>query len=102
MGDAAFTFEVINWQRHTLGSVLGKALGSCLWDNARTIVGILNEYWNIRGLLEEAQNWVDRICLAVETAAGTINEELGNRPGMALSFRSWAFWLKLVGGSRRL
>ncbi|MGH3934889.1 MAG: CHAT domain-containing protein [Pseudonocardiaceae bacterium] len=70
-GDSATAFAIIDHQRQMLGSMLGYALDRGLWRQAQSIAEPLNDYWNSRGLIEEAQGWVDRARLALEAADGT-------------------------------
>src|SRR5258708_21506722 len=67
-GNAAFAYAVIGLQRRTLGAMLGHALDHHAWDAASEIVRALDEYWDTRGLGEEADAWADRILAA--TAPG--------------------------------
>jgi tetratricopeptide (TPR) repeat protein len=60
-GNAAFAYAVIGLQRRTLGAMLGHALDRHAWDDASSIVQALDEYWDTRGLGEEAAAWADRI-----------------------------------------
>ena len=70
-GDAEHATAVIGQQRRTLGALLGYALDNGLWRRAQAIAQPLNDYWNTRGLVEEARGWVDRARLALEAADGT-------------------------------
>jgi tetratricopeptide (TPR) repeat protein len=70
-GDAQLAFAVLDQQRRTLGSLLGHALDDGAWEHAQDIAEPLNEYWNARGLAEEARGWVDRGRLALEAPDGT-------------------------------
>ena len=45
--------------------MLGYALDHHAWDNADCIVRPLDEYWETRGLGEEAAAWADRILDAI-------------------------------------
>ena len=60
-GDAALAYAVIGRQRRTLGAMLGHALDRHAWDDASGIVLALDEYWDTRGLSEEARAWADCI-----------------------------------------
>jgi tetratricopeptide (TPR) repeat protein len=62
---------VIDANRRTLGSLLGYALDHQMWAHAEAIVPPLNAYWDIRGLTEEAGEWVNRTRRAVEDPYGT-------------------------------
>jgi tetratricopeptide (TPR) repeat protein len=59
--NAAFAYTIIGLQRRTLGAMLGHALDHHTWDQAETIARALDEYWDTRGLGEEAGAWADRI-----------------------------------------
>jgi tetratricopeptide (TPR) repeat protein len=60
-GNAALAYAIIGWQRRTLGAMLGLALGRHAWSDAEGIVRALDQYWDARGLSEEAGAWADRI-----------------------------------------
>ncbi|MEV0391243.1 tetratricopeptide repeat protein, partial [Nonomuraea sp. NPDC050643] len=70
-GNAQLAITVIGLQRRSLGSMLGHALDHQLWEHAQDIIQALNEYWDFRGLSEEAQGWTDRARLLLETPDGT-------------------------------
>ena len=69
-GDAGLAYAVIGLERHTLGSLLGYALGHELWGEAQAIIQPLDGYWGARGLDEEAGIWTDRVRLATEGPDG--------------------------------
>ncbi|MGH3693749.1 MAG: tetratricopeptide repeat protein [Pseudonocardiaceae bacterium] len=94
-GDSATAFAVIDHQRRMLGGMLGYALDHGLWRPAQSIAQPLDDYWDSRGLIEEAQGWVDRVRLALEAADGT---------PPPLDDPAGALWLFLVGSqaSRQL
>ncbi|MER5756028.1 SAV_2336 N-terminal domain-related protein [Streptomyces sp. NPDC002088] len=69
-GDAQLAMALISYQQRTLGTMLGYALDHSLWQQARAIIDPLNDYWNARGLMEEAGAWVDRARLVLETPDG--------------------------------
>jgi tetratricopeptide (TPR) repeat protein len=87
-GDAGLAFTLIEHQRRTLGHLLDYALGTGLWDEAEFTGWPLNDYWNARGLSEEARGWVDRVRVATETPDGVL-------PG--LDSPAGALWLFFVG-----
>ena len=60
-GDAALAYTIIGLQRRTLGAMLGQALDRHAWAKAERIVRALDEYWDSRGLGQEAGAWADRI-----------------------------------------
>ena len=70
-GDARLAYAVIGLERRTLGSLLGYALDHKLWGHAQQIAQPLDEYWDARGLDEEAEAWADRARLATEGPNGT-------------------------------
>jgi tetratricopeptide (TPR) repeat protein len=87
-GDAGNALALIDYQRRTLTSLLGQALAIGAWAEAGAIAEPMNDYWNARGLTEEAGGWVDRARLATETADGT---------PPSLDTPAGALWLFLVG-----
>ncbi|MFE5759840.1 tetratricopeptide repeat protein [Streptomyces massasporeus] len=87
-GDAQLAMGLIHYQQRTLGSMLGHALHHSLWNLAQAIAQPLNEYWDARGLMEEARAWVDRARLLLETADGSA-------PG--LDTPAGTLWLFLTG-----
>ncbi|MEU7055106.1 tetratricopeptide repeat protein, partial [Streptomyces sp. NPDC046197] len=70
-GDAQFAMALISYQERTLGSMLSYALDHSMWTQAQDIAQPLGDYWNARGLTEEARAWVDRARLVLETPDGT-------------------------------
>jgi tetratricopeptide (TPR) repeat protein len=70
-GDAGLAYTVIGLERRTLGGLLGYALDHGLWDDAQHIAQPLDEYWQARGLYDEAGAWADRARLATEDPDGT-------------------------------
>ncbi|HEV2809892.1 MAG TPA: tetratricopeptide repeat protein [Acidimicrobiales bacterium] len=87
-GDAAFALTLIGHQYHTLGHLLGYALENALWAEAQAIGQPLSDYWNARGLSEEAGGWVDRVRVAAEAPDGVVPE---------LDSPAGALWLFFVG-----
>ncbi len=87
-GDSAVAFTVIDHQRRMLGGLLGYALEHGLWAQAQSIAQPLGDYWDSRGLTQEAQGWIDRARLALETADGT---------PPALEDSAGALWLFFMG-----
>jgi tetratricopeptide (TPR) repeat protein len=86
-GDAANAYQLIGWQRRTLGHLLARALSDCLWERAYDIAVPLNEYWNRNGLAVEADAWVDRVVLTLEGSDGTPPPPDGPAGGL------WRFFL---------
>ncbi len=65
-GEAGFAFALVDRQRRTLAHLLGLALDTGRWEEARAIAGPLNDYFDVRGRYEEARGWVDRARVALE------------------------------------
>ncbi|PKV86344.1 tetratricopeptide repeat protein [Streptomyces sp. TLI_146] len=57
--------------RRMLGSMLGHALDQRMWSHAQFIAQLLDVYWDMRGLGEEARGWTARIRRAVEGPVGS-------------------------------
>jgi tetratricopeptide (TPR) repeat protein len=70
-GDARIAFVLIAQQQQMLTSMLGHALRCGLWGPAQDILQPLDDYWDLRGLFDEARAWSDRVRLAVEETDGT-------------------------------
>ncbi|MEA2297378.1 MAG: hypothetical protein QOF77_314, partial [Solirubrobacteraceae bacterium] len=87
-GDAALALQLIELQRRTFGYLLGSALEQRHWQLGQAIAQPLNDYFDSRGLDEEARSWVDRARQATEGPAGT-------PPGIATA--AGRLWLFLVG-----
>jgi tetratricopeptide (TPR) repeat protein len=69
-GDARLAYAVIDIQRRTLSSMLGFALSREQWKEAQTIVQPLESYWGSRGLVDEADAWIDQVRRATEDDSG--------------------------------
>jgi tetratricopeptide (TPR) repeat protein len=87
-GDAGHALAVIGLQRRTLGSLLAYALRHGRWEDAQAIGQPLDDYWDARGLHEEADAWADRVRLATEDAGGR---------APALDSEAGALWLFFTG-----
>ncbi len=87
-GNAGLAFTFLERERHTLGRLLGYALDHGLWSEAHGIAGSLSDYWDTRGLSEEARAWTDRARAAMEGPDGA---------APALDSPAGALWLFLVG-----
>jgi tetratricopeptide (TPR) repeat protein len=87
-GDAGHALAVIGLQRRTLGSLLAYALRHGRWEDALAIGQSLDDYWDARGLHEEADAWADRVRLATEDAGGS---------APALDSEAGALWLFFTG-----
>lgn len=70
-GDTGFAYAIIGLHRRTMGSMLSYALICGLWDQASAILKPLDDWWDARGLAEEADTWADQIRLAVAAVEGT-------------------------------
>ena len=70
-GDARTAVALLQWQRRTLGALLGYALDHERWQQAQAIAQPLNTYWNLRGLNVEARGWVERARALLENPDGT-------------------------------
>ena len=88
-GDARLALALITRQQRMLGIMLGHALDTAQWEHAQGIAQPLNEHWNVRGLDEEAKQWVDRIRMSVEAPDGT-PPELDTLAGALWLFASGA------------
>ncbi|HEY2765575.1 MAG TPA: hypothetical protein VGJ13_16425 [Pseudonocardiaceae bacterium] len=64
-GDGTLAVMVLDRQRRTLGTLLGNALDHGLWLQAQALAQPLNEYWQLRGLHDEARGSVDRARFAL-------------------------------------
>jgi tetratricopeptide (TPR) repeat protein len=87
-GNAGLAFQVIEAQRRGLGHHLGHALEDGEWEIAQAIVQALDEYFESRGLHEEARGWVDRTRLATESPGGA---------PPSLDTPAGSLWLNQVG-----
>ncbi|MEU4349131.1 tetratricopeptide repeat protein [Streptomyces sp. NPDC023838] len=68
---AQLAVVLITAHRRMLGSMLGSALDQQMWEHAQLIAQLLDAYWDMRGLGEEARGWTARMRLAVEGPGGT-------------------------------
>jgi tetratricopeptide (TPR) repeat protein len=89
-GDADFALRIVELQRRTIGHLFGAALQHGRWAEAQSIAQPLNEYFNSRGLYEEARGWVDRVRVATESHDGALPD---------LQAPAGALWI-LVAGSQ--
>ena len=71
-----------------MGRLLGFALAQQRYDEAQDLMQPLNEFWDARGLRQEARGWVDRIRAVLEDGQGTPPE---------LDSAAGALWLFAVG-----
>ncbi|MGI9506049.1 MAG: tetratricopeptide repeat protein, partial [Geminicoccaceae bacterium] len=88
MGHADRALALIDLQRRTLRRVLGDALTRQHYRLAQYIVQPLNEYWKVRGMMTEANDWAERIRSVVEGEAGVAPE---------FESDAGALWLFAVG-----
>ncbi|MFD9563189.1 tetratricopeptide repeat protein [Streptomyces sp. NPDC059994] len=77
---AQLAMVLIAAHRRMLGSMLGSALDQCMWEHAQLIAQLLDSYWDMRGLGEEARGWTARMRLAAEGPGGTA-PDLGTPAG---------------------
>lgn len=70
-GDAVLALHLVDRQRRALGAMLDYALSREMWRQAHAIVRPLMEYWDSRGLMEEARIWTDRALEGLVAADGT-------------------------------
>jgi len=63
-GNASMAYAITGGHRRTLGTMLSRALNHRAWRDVEGMVRALNEYWDTRGLDEEAAAWADRILSA--------------------------------------
>lgn len=84
---AGSALVIVGLQRRTFGHLLGRAMEIGAWDDALQIVQPLDEYFDSRGLLEEARAWSER--------ARAILEGSGDPP--SLDSAGGHLWLFLVG-----
>lgn len=87
-GMAETAFTIFDLQRRTFGRLIAFGLDQGLWDAVQDILEPLDEYWDARGLRDEAQGWTDRIRAALERADGTPPDFDG---------KAGALWLFAVG-----
>jgi tetratricopeptide (TPR) repeat protein len=87
-GLAETAFAMIALQRRTMGHLIGLALAEGRNKEAQAILQPLDEFWDARGLSQEAKGWVDRCRAVVETADG-------RAPGFDTA--AGALWLFMVG-----
>jgi tetratricopeptide (TPR) repeat protein len=69
-GEAALAYTVIDLAQRTMCHMLGFALDSQRWDEARAIAQPLIFYWDAQGRYSEADAWSDRARLHLEDASG--------------------------------
>ena len=87
-------FTLIGLERRNFINLIGFALEQGLWEQAEAMAGPLGDYWEARGLDDEADAWTDRVRLATEGLDGT-------PPG--LDSPAGSLWLYFTGsqGDRR-
>ncbi|WP_344244472.1 CHAT domain-containing protein, partial [Actinocorallia libanotica] len=69
--NAQMAAALVQVHRRNLSSMLGYALDHQHWEHANAIARTLNDYWDLRGLVQEAWGWVDRAQQALEDPPGT-------------------------------
>jgi tetratricopeptide (TPR) repeat protein len=87
-GAADTAFTLIEEQRRTMGRLLAVALDQKRYGQAQALMQPLNEFWEVRGLTQEARGWVDRCREALEPNDGT---------SLDLDSDAEALWLFAVG-----
>jgi tetratricopeptide (TPR) repeat protein len=87
-GFADKVFSLIDGQRRTMARLLGLALSKKQYAHAQALIQPLNDFWDHRGLWQEADGWVDRCRILLETPHGT-------PPG--LESDAGHLWLHVVG-----
>jgi len=87
-GDAATAMAVLAAERRTLGLAAAEALKRGLFGEAQSILQPLDEFWDARGLGEEARAWVDRCRELLE-------DRQGRPPGPETP--AGALWMFMVG-----
>jgi tetratricopeptide (TPR) repeat protein len=70
-GDAGLAFTTVRLQYRTLGTALRYALAHGFWKDAQRIAQPLDSYWDVQGLIDEADAWADQMRTALEDADGT-------------------------------
>ncbi|NDU75851.1 tetratricopeptide repeat protein, partial [Actinomadura sp. DSM 109109] len=69
--NARFAVTVTDLHRRNLSAMLGHALNHQQWTHAHPISEVLDDFWDLRGLYEEARGWVDRVQHILEDPPGT-------------------------------
>jgi tetratricopeptide (TPR) repeat protein len=70
-GAAETAFALLERQRRTMGRLLGTALAQKHYTAAQALMQPLDEFWDARGLKQEARGWGDRCRAALEDRQGT-------------------------------
>ncbi|MFE9012900.1 CHAT domain-containing tetratricopeptide repeat protein [Streptomyces cyaneofuscatus] len=68
---AQSAFTLVRYQQRMLGAMLGHALADGQWGQAQAIMQPLDDFWDMAAQAREAESWVDRVRLAVESPDGT-------------------------------
>jgi tetratricopeptide (TPR) repeat protein len=84
-GSAKTAYALLERQRRTMGRLVGRALEQGRYAQAQALLQPLNEYWNVRGLTQEARGWVDR-CRKVTEGAGGGPPDFANAAGQLWTF----------------
>ncbi|NDU77729.1 tetratricopeptide repeat protein, partial [Actinomadura sp. DSM 109109] len=69
--NARMAVTVTDLHRRNLSAMLGHALNHQQWEHAHAIAQVLDDFWKLRGLHEEARGWVDRAQHILEDPPGT-------------------------------
>jgi tetratricopeptide (TPR) repeat protein len=86
-GSAETAVALLERQRRTMGRLVGMALKEGRFAVAQALLQPLDEYWDLRGLGQEANGWVDRCRGATERPDGT-PPDFDSAPG--------ALWLFII------
>ena len=87
-GDASRALIAIDRQRRTIGRLLKFALARRLYRSAQLLLQPLGEFWDKRGLSQEAAGWIERCQASVEESDGSLPD---------LATDSGQLWLYVVG-----
>lgn len=69
-GSAGSAYMLIEMHRRTFGALLGYALERQMWEQAQDIAQPLDDFYDARGLIDEAAAWSERTLLATADQDG--------------------------------